>query len=131
MYLFWFFFVALAIAGFKRSNGHPDDAGSENKYLLFLVLFVGFHGSGARCPTELIGDAGGGHFESPESSFWLRICSAAVESELNQSLLLAELFLGRQRARSGSRTSSVVVESEPILCLGRSGSSIAVESELA
>ena len=42
-----------------------------------------------------------------------------------------EVFLGRQGARSGSRTSSVVVESEPILCLGRSGSSIAVESELA
>ena len=65
----WFFFVALCIADFERSNGHPDDAGSENKYLLFLVLFVGFHGSGARCPTELIGDAGGGHFESSENSF--------------------------------------------------------------
>ena len=41
-----------------------------------------------------------------------------------------EVCLGPQGAHSGSRMSSVVVESEPILCLGRSGSSIAVESEL-
>ena len=39
---------------------------------------------------ELNWDAGGEHFESPESSLWVRIRSAAVESELNQSLLLAE-----------------------------------------
>ena len=41
-----------------------------------------------------------------------------------------EAFLGPQRAHSGSRMSSVAVESEPSLRLGRSGSSIAVESEL-
>ena len=62
-------FVALALAGLKRSNGHPDDISKENKYLLFLVLFEGFHGSGARCPTALIWDAGGEHVESAESSF--------------------------------------------------------------
>ena len=39
---------------------------------------------------ELNWDAGGEHFESPESSFWVRMSSAAVESELNQSLNLAE-----------------------------------------
>ena len=94
-------------------------------------LELGAQRSSLGTPGEAILNPQTAHFESPESSFWLRICSAAVESELNQSLLLAELFLGRQRARSGSRTSSVVVESEPILCLGRSGSSIAVESELA
>ena len=69
MYLFWFFFVALCIADFERSNGHPDDVSKANKYLLFLVLFLCFHGSGARCPTALIWDAGGEHVESAESSF--------------------------------------------------------------
>ena len=41
-----------------------------------------------------------------------------------------EVILGRQRAHSGSRMSSAAVEWEPILRLGPSGSSIAVESEL-
>ena len=41
-----------------------------------------------------------------------------------------DAFLGPQRAHSGSRMSSVAVESEPSLRVGLSGSSIAVESEL-
>ena len=41
-----------------------------------------------------------------------------------------EVFLGRQGAHSGSRMSSVVVESDPMLRLGLSGSTIAVEWEL-
>ena len=45
----------------------PNILGTE--YLVFLVLFVCFHGSGARCPTALIWDAGGEHVESAESSF--------------------------------------------------------------
>ena len=35
----------------------------------FWCFSEGFHGSGARCPTALIWDAGGEHVESAESSF--------------------------------------------------------------
>ena len=42
-----------------------DDGDGEIQKTCFSVLFVGFHGSGARRPSELILDLRGGHFESP------------------------------------------------------------------
>ncbi len=42
-----------------------DDGDGEIEKTSFLVLFVGFHGSGGRRPSELILDLRGGHFESP------------------------------------------------------------------
>ena len=42
VYLFWFFFVALVVAGFRRSDGHPDDGDSQLEYGLFLVVLLGF-----------------------------------------------------------------------------------------
>ena len=92
MYLFWFFFEALAIAESKRSKGHPDDCSKENEYWVFLMLFVCFHGSGARCLTELIWDVGGEHFESPESSL-RKLHRALAEAEVDASATEGVPFL--------------------------------------
>ena len=42
-----------------------DDGDGEIQKTTFLVLFVGFHGSGAMPPSELILDLRGGYFEAP------------------------------------------------------------------
>ena len=44
---------------------NADDGDGEIHKTTFLVLFVGFHGSGAMPPSELILALRGGHFESP------------------------------------------------------------------
>ena len=46
-------------------NCNDNDGDGEIQKTSFLVLFVGFHGSGGRRPSELILDLRGGHFESP------------------------------------------------------------------
>ena len=42
-----------------------DDGDAEIQKTSFLVVFVDFHGSGGRRPSELILDLRGGHFEPP------------------------------------------------------------------
>ena len=46
-------------------NCNDNDGDGEIQKTSFLVLFVGFHGSGGRRLSELILDLRGGYFESP------------------------------------------------------------------
>ena len=48
-----------------RVDCDGDDRDGDFQKTPSLVLFVGFHGSGGRRPSELILDLRGGHFESP------------------------------------------------------------------